>query len=254
MKNKWIWIIGLLAIVLLLITQEKKEFKKEGGEELQVSYTSIQSNFGKFVKGTTWAGQSFIPQNDFQITKVKLYGRRSTGMAPGKLYVGVRENTSPGGVDLIIGEIDSNTLLETEQWFTINMPGSVVLNSEMIYYLAIRAESSTDSFGIYGSTVGGYPGGMAYNAGPDSYWGALSSKDHYFEIWGITTCTPSCSGKVCGDNGCGGSCESCLSGYSCESGLCIYTYSQFLLEKYAYINGGSSFNTFITNANPWIGS
>lgn len=35
------------------------------------------------------------------------------------------------------------------------------------------------------------------------------------------TCTPSCSGKVCGDNGCGGSCGTCTSGQVCSNGQCI---------------------------------
>jgi len=42
--------------------------------------------------------------------------------------------------------------------------------------------------------------------------------------------------------------DACTYSNGCRASL----YSQFLLEKYAYINGGSSFNTFITNANPWI--
>ena len=33
-------------------------------------------------------------------------------------------------------------------------------------------------------------------------------------------CFPKCSGKFCGDDGCGGSCGTCPSGYSCESGTC----------------------------------
>jgi hypothetical protein len=38
---------------------------------------------------------------------------------------------------------------------------------------------------------------------------------------GGTTCTPNCSGKVCGDNGCGGSCGTCASGTTCNSsGVC----------------------------------
>ncbi len=35
------------------------------------------------------------------------------------------------------------------------------------------------------------------------------------------SCTPSCSGKVCGSDGCGGSCGSCGSGESCSGGQCI---------------------------------
>jgi len=33
-------------------------------------------------------------------------------------------------------------------------------------------------------------------------------------------CTPSCGGKLCGDNGCGGSCGSCSGGKACQSGTC----------------------------------
>jgi cytochrome c5 len=40
----------------------------------------------------------------------------------------------------------------------------------------------------------------------------------------VSTCTPSCAGKTCGDDGCGGSCGSCSSSLqSCDSGQCIWT-------------------------------
>eukprot|EP01097_Dermamoeba_algensis_P005464 TRINITY_DN3476_c0_g1_i4.p1 TRINITY_DN3476_c0_g1~~TRINITY_DN3476_c0_g1_i4.p1 ORF type:complete len:824 (+),score=241.26 TRINITY_DN3476_c0_g1_i4:168-2474(+) len=35
-----------------------------------------------------------------------------------------------------------------------------------------------------------------------------------------TTCTPKCSGKNCGDDGCGGLCGSCKTGQQCKSGTC----------------------------------
>ncbi len=34
-------------------------------------------------------------------------------------------------------------------------------------------------------------------------------------------CTPSCDGKVCGDDGCGGSCGSCEPGFGCKEGQCV---------------------------------
>jgi len=34
-------------------------------------------------------------------------------------------------------------------------------------------------------------------------------------------CTSNCFGKVCGDDGCGGSCGSCGSGESCSNGVCV---------------------------------
>jgi endoglucanase len=39
---------------------------------------------------------------------------------------------------------------------------------------------------------------------------------------GSTSCTPDCSGKVCGNDGCGGSCGSCAGGQTCNtSGQCV---------------------------------
>lgn len=35
-----------------------------------------------------------------------------------------------------------------------------------------------------------------------------------------TTCTPSCAGRQCGDDGCGGSCGSCAVGQTCQAGVC----------------------------------
>lgn len=34
------------------------------------------------------------------------------------------------------------------------------------------------------------------------------------------TCTPSCAGKECGDDGCGGSCGSCAASETCQNGIC----------------------------------
>lgn len=36
-------------------------------------------------------------------------------------------------------------------------------------------------------------------------------------------CMPSCNGRVCGDNGCGGSCGSCMGDERCVAGACVYT-------------------------------
>ncbi len=35
------------------------------------------------------------------------------------------------------------------------------------------------------------------------------------------TCTPNCTGKVCGDDGCGGSCGTCPAGQACQAGQCV---------------------------------
>lgn len=45
---------------------------------------------------------------------------------------------------------------------------------------------------------------------------------------GDSECTPSCSGKECGSDGCGGSCESCTVG-NCIDGMCIRDLSSYLV-------------------------
>ena len=45
------------------------------------------------------------------------------------------------------------------------------------------------------------------------------------EVWAgtpnSTPCVPNCSGKTCGDNGCGGSCGTCSSGQVCTNYQCV---------------------------------
>jgi V8-like Glu-specific endopeptidase len=46
--------------------------------------------------------------------------------------------------------------------------------------------------------------------------------DPYLKLYGGGGgCQPACSGKVCGDDGCGGTCGSCAAGQSCSAGQCL---------------------------------
>ena len=42
---------------------------------------------------------------------------------------------------------------------------------------------------------------------------------------GLPSCTPNCSGKTCGDDGCGGSCGSCTGGQQCLANSCVFFHS-----------------------------
>jgi peptidoglycan/xylan/chitin deacetylase (PgdA/CDA1 family) len=74
------------------------------------------------------------------------------------------------------------------------------------------------------------PGG-----GQAGWWSAWSAQA---ECSGVPTCTPSCSGKVCGDNGCGGSCGTCAGGTACNaSGQCQSTCTPSCSGKVCGDNG-----------------
>lgn len=55
------------------------------------------------------------------------------------------------------------------------------------------------------------------NTGKAAGTGADASND----LSSDQSCSPDCTDKVCGDDGCGGSCGSCPSGKYCESGQCF---------------------------------
>ncbi|MBU1974496.1 MAG: hypothetical protein KKH52_03820 [Nanoarchaeota archaeon] len=59
----------------------------------------------------------------------------------------------------------------------------------------------------------------------------------------IGVCTPSCTGKVCGDDGCGGSCGTCPADYTCSAGACVAEDSDkeiFLNQMEDYYDEGES--------------
>ncbi len=83
------------------------------------------------------------------------------------------------------------------------------------------------------------------------------------EIDACKTCTPSCSGKECGNDGCGGSCGSCLSGEICQDGACrntddinCITSDKVLVElsegssKHVVIDGSEHILELITTTSP----
>jgi hypothetical protein len=65
----------------------------------------------------------------------------------------------------------------------------------------------------------------------------------------VTSCTPSCKGKSCGDDGCGGSCGICQSDYKCSNGQCVAkSYgSDVTSTSYAISSGGTALYAFDNN-------
>ena len=56
-----------------------------------------------------------------------------------------------------------------------------------------------------------------------SFWGCVggSGRATFYHLNQCSECTPSCSGKECGSDGCGGSCGTCGVGYECSAGRCV---------------------------------
>ena len=96
--------------------------------------------------------------------------------------------------------------------FSMNNPGShtIPINTNRDYSTVVTINS--------GATPGTYS--LKFEIKPGSH------ASRYVEISGVVvddSCVPNCSGKDCGDDGCGGSCGSCSSGQTCSSGQCVDT-------------------------------
>ena len=69
--------------------------------------------------------------------------------------------------------------------------------------------------------------------------------------WKVNTnCNPNCSGKECGDDGCGGSCGECINGQTCDNGNCLTVESG--CETFTY--GGQSYSTVLIGTQCWMAS
>ena len=51
------------------------------------------------------------------------------------------------------------------------------------------------------------------------------------------SCTPACSGKACGDDGCGGTCGTCAAIQGCNAGQCVWPARTFAADVYPIILG-----------------
>lgn len=65
----------------------------------------------------------------------------------------------------------------------------------------------------------------------------------------LPSCISDCTGKQCGDNGCGGSCGTCAAGISCLNGICYSKLDAFSEKVKAILSGGSYKGTSYTNVN-----
>ena len=62
----------------------------------------------------------------------------------------------------------------------------------------------------------------------------------------VTGCVPNCAGKSCGDDGCGGSCGTCGSTYTCSSGTCVKQGDSCV---YPYVVGALPYSGYCTTTS-----
>jgi len=119
-----------------------------------------------------------------------------------------------------------------------------------IYFIELKAPLLTNQLGVYHSSNDPYLNGKRYYRESSTAIPLYADAyDIIFAVYGYTDqCTPSCTGKQCGSDGCGGSCGTCSSGYTCVNNQCIVQSQQCTVEDITY--GWAEINIAISK---WLG-
>jgi hypothetical protein len=143
--------------------------------------------------------------------------------ASGNLELGVYDATGAGGGPGAL-KAQTGSFTPTAGWNTHRVSSSVLLAAGT-YWLAYLPSSDTLSFAVDRSTQSAnwwvsYTFAPMPAAFPTS--GVSSGTSHWslYATLNAGPCAPSCGGKVCGSDGCDGSCGTCASGTCNSSGQC----------------------------------
>jgi len=148
------------------------------------------------IYGNNWGAQTFTPEVDQLIGKLKLMFFRVG--APGTITISIR-NTAAGkavGGDLCSGTIEGvNITDDTDgEWYEITLGGGAELSKDTQYAIVIRAVSGDASNKLSwraDTSEPTYTGGT-YCGSTDSGvdWGVYSGVDCMFEEWGVGPPSP----------------------------------------------------------------
>ncbi|MEI6596822.1 MAG: prepilin-type N-terminal cleavage/methylation domain-containing protein [bacterium] len=94
--------------------------------------------------------------------------------------------------------------------------------------------------------------GQAINQQAMKIQTTVSSRYYDNGVAAPASCTPDCTGKVCGDDGCSGSCGSCGANETCLSGVCATTSKTYTCS--AKPATGTEWNTVSSYNQTWNGS
>lgn len=233
MNKNYLWVLGIGLIILVLVMNKPevpKEMKKMAGETAQITQTQTSSGYQKWISNSRRYTQEFTTPSGFTSSSVKLSIASYDGSLNNIIYV-IIKNSLTGSV------LSSGS--STVSFGVMNIPmSSVALSPSTKYYLAVYSNNNIN-INVYNGDI--YLNNYGYDSMDAGSTWSVSNVEPYFEIWGTSSCTLSCSGKVCGDNGCGGSCGTCSTGYTCSSGQCIQSSCPI------------DFNKFVSYSNAWVG-
>lgn len=148
------------------------------------------------VYSNNWGAQTFTPETNHIIGKVKLKLFRVG--TPGTLQVGIRATTGgkPTGGDLCSGEIDADTLTTNTdgEWYEISLGDGFDLDIGDVYAIVIRAVDGDASNKVSWRADESAPtyseGKYCSSSDSGGSWGGFSGEDALFEEWGVGPPSP----------------------------------------------------------------
>lgn len=168
-------------------------------------YYNTSANSETHFYGTEWVGQTFLTNQAYNISsvKVKLF-RVGT---PGTVTVGIRATDGDGkptGADLVSGTLDGNSLTTDSagEWKEVSFGSPYSLSAATVYAIVVRAPSgSGPNRGDWKKQTGNaYANGdYAYSSDSGSSWIVNDTADHNFETYGDPPATyADCAGTCAG--------------------------------------------------------
>lgn len=178
-------LLALLAVALLPVgaTAEPSENRWE--------FYSTGDDGSQKIYGNVWAGQTFtVTPESHSITRVRLRVYREG--TPGTVTVSIRETDAgnlPTGQDITSGTFDGDVVTTATGglWQTIDLT-QIRLDYNEVYAIVVRAEAGDIANAIHIRVDGSSPtyadGNVVTSSTGGGSWGATTSEDAMFEVWG----------------------------------------------------------------------
>jgi hypothetical protein len=179
MKNKIIWVIIGLVLLLLYMNQPKeKGFKKQAGETFQEGFIG-NTNVVAYIYSPNIRGQTFTPTTNFTLSQIKLKLRKNNNPT-GTLTIGIRDTSGglPIGTDLASASLPVSDISTSVSIYTFSM-SPIQLTAGTRYAIVAYGVTgdSVNAIAVHVNSSNQYPNGDYLS----SLTIALSAYDAYFE-------------------------------------------------------------------------